>query len=139
MNKENRKLTSDRTARLIMLCLLVTLTCPGLLLAEDDPLLDPPDIAPAPREDTDVQEAPVFVNVDWTYEEEAVKPKSRSGGGGGGIVGAMDDVTDKMDGDPKGESQMAKATLQIPIAALVEKTGLLATKAAYADAHRQHT
>jgi len=72
--------------RLVVLCLLFSVTFPGLLSAGGDPLLEEPEIAPLPPEDTDVQEAPEFFNVNWTCEGKAVKPKSSSGSSGGGLV-----------------------------------------------------
>ena len=123
MIKRNRISISGWKAKLIMLCLLVTVTCPGLLSAEDDPLLEEPEIAPLVPEDPDVQVAPEFVSVDWTCEAKAVKPKSSTGSSGDGLVGEIENVKEKMDGDSRDETHMVKATLQIPIAAAVKKGG----------------
>lgn len=120
MNKENRISTSGHIAQLIMLSLLVSVTCPLLLLSQDDPLLEPTVIAPAAADETDEQEAPVFVDVAWACEDEAVEASS-SGGGGGSLIGGVNYVTEKMDGVANGESRMARATLRIPVAAVVDK------------------
>lgn len=124
MSKGKRISTSDRMARLIMLCLLVTVTCPGLLLAQEDPPLKPPGIAPPPPDHSDKQKEPVFVNVDWTYEKEIVEPESSSDDSIESLIDGINYVDKEMDGAPKSETDITKATLQIPIAAFVDnKTG----------------